>query len=94
MVGVNVGIVGVGVMVGCGVRVNVGARVGVLVGLAVFVPVGNAVGVAEGVIRLVGRSMRGATQTGLSASAGPSARTVKINLTFLPSNELRSRSTV
>lgn len=76
------------------VRVGVGVKVAVGVGVLVGAPVAVLVGVAAGVIRLDGRSMRGATQTGLSASAEPLANTVKMNLTLFPASALRSQSTV
>ena len=91
-------IVGVGVRVGRAGKVDggtdLGTRVGVLVRIAVGVLVGDFTGVIEGVIRLASLSMRGTTHRGLSASAEPLARTVRMNVTFLPANELRSRSTL
>ena len=50
--------------------------------VAVGVTVAVTVGVTEGVTRFDGRSMRGATQRGLSLSASPFESTVKINFTL------------
>ncbi len=90
--------VGVSVIVGGTVGVSVGAGgVAVKIAVAVCVGPGVLVGLGVGVVgvmRLLGRSMRGETQRGLSASAEPLARTAKINLTFLPASALKSRSTV
>ena len=79
-VAVSVGIV---VSVDVAVLVSVGVTVGVAVGgrpVAVTVIVGVRVSVAVGVTRLEGRSIRGATQTGLSGSALPFASTVRMNV--------------
>jgi len=69
-----------------GTLVAVVVTVGVLVkvgGTPVAVAVGVAVmeGVAEGVTRLEGRSMRGATQTALSFAGEPFVSTVRMNFT-------------
>ena len=94
--------VGVAVTVAVGVAVEamlvaVTVAVWVKVGgmpVAVGVKVALTVGVAEGVTRFDGRSMRGATQRGLSLSAAPFESTVKMNVTLYPASGLKSVSTV
>jgi hypothetical protein len=91
------------VLVAVGVAVLVGTLVTVTV--AVLVDVGGTpvevdvavtvtVGVTVGVIRLVGRSMRGAIHMARSFAGEPFASTVRINFTWFPANGLRSVSTV
>ena len=80
--------VGVAVPVGVaegGMLVTVAVDVWVKVGgtpVVVGVKVAVIVGVAEGVTKFDGRSMRGATQRGLSLSAAPFESTVRMNFTL------------
>ena len=83
-----------------GVAVGVAVSVAVLVAVAVKVTVGEAVGVAEeSVGETVGgcelcRVMRGDIQSAKSSCELPFVRTVRMNFTRSPRNELKSMLTV
>ena len=91
--------VGVSVAAGAPVLVAVAVAVAVAVGVAVAAgaPVLVAVAVAGATVVVAGtppeREIIGPTHKARSPVATPAAKTVRINLTSLPANELRSTST-